>query len=126
MGRRRLDRTDRNGDPLDGVVNLFDVAIVLAVAFLLAALSGVGLSDILAGEDVTLVKNPGQADMELIVKEGGNLRRLELEPGEQASGVGRLIGEFYQLEDGSTVFVPVETDETTPGTQASDASTVAP
>lgn len=44
MGRRRIDRTDRNGDPLDGVVNLFDVAIVLAVAFLLAALTGIGLS----------------------------------------------------------------------------------
>jgi len=28
MGRRRINRADRNGDPLDGVVNLFDVAIV--------------------------------------------------------------------------------------------------
>ena len=77
MGRRRLDRTDRNGDPLDGVVNLFDVAIVLAVAFLLAALSGIGLSDLLAGEDMTLVKNPGQADMELIIREGDTLQRLQ-------------------------------------------------
>ena len=30
---------DRAGDPLDGLVNLFDLGIVLAVAFLLAALS---------------------------------------------------------------------------------------
>ena len=94
MGRRRLDRTDRNGDPLDGVVNLFDVAIVLAVAFLLAALSGIGLSDLLAGEDMTLVKNPGQADMELIIREGDTLQRLQLQPGEQTSGVGELIGQF--------------------------------
>ncbi len=108
MGRRRLDRTDRNGDPLDGVVNLFDVAIVLAVAFLLAALSGIGLSDLLAGKDMTVVKNPGQADMELIIKEGDTLQRLQLQPGEQTSGVGELIGQFYRLDDGSTVYVPVE------------------
>ncbi len=44
MRRRRIDRTDRNGDPLDGVVNLFDVAIVLAVGFLVAALAGIGLT----------------------------------------------------------------------------------
>lgn len=132
MSRRRHDRTDRNGDPLDGVVNLFDVAIVLAVAFLLAALSGIGLSDLLAGKDMTVVKNPGQADMELIIKEGDTLRRLQLQPGEQASGVGRLIGQFYRLDDGSTVYVPVEENSpsanpssspvpsqgTTPATQA--------
>ena len=32
-------RPDRAGDPLDGLVNLFDLAIVLSVAFLLAALA---------------------------------------------------------------------------------------
>jgi len=39
---RRHD--DRAGDPLDGLVNLFDLGIVLAVAFLLAALSSLHLS----------------------------------------------------------------------------------
>ena len=34
---------DRAGDPLDGLVNLFDLGIVLAVAFLLAALSSLHL-----------------------------------------------------------------------------------
>src|SRR6202012_5621213 len=37
-------REDRAGDPLDGLVNLFDLGIVLAVAFLLAALSSLHLS----------------------------------------------------------------------------------
>jgi hypothetical protein len=36
-------RDDRSGDPLDGLVNLFDLGIVLAVAFLPAALSSVHL-----------------------------------------------------------------------------------
>ena len=44
MRRRRIGTADRNGDPLDGLVNLFDVALVLAVGFLVAALSAAGLS----------------------------------------------------------------------------------
>ena len=36
-------RQDRAGDPLDGLVNLFDLGIVLSVAFLLAALSSLHL-----------------------------------------------------------------------------------
>jgi|GEM_PF-4713647 len=39
--RRRIGTADRNGDPLDGIVNLFNVALVLAVGFLVAALSAV-------------------------------------------------------------------------------------
>ena len=37
-------REDRAGDPLDGLVNLFDIGIILSVAFLLAALSSLFIS----------------------------------------------------------------------------------
>ncbi len=97
MGRRRIDRTDRNGDPLDGVVNLFDVAIVLAVAFLLAALTGIGLSGILSSKNVTIVTNPGQSDMQVITKNGTQITKLDLKAGQQVSGLGTLIGQFYRL-----------------------------
>ena len=40
---RARSREDRAGDPLDGLVNLFDLGIVLSVAFLLAALSSLHL-----------------------------------------------------------------------------------
>lgn len=106
MGRRRIDRTDRNGDPLDGVVNLFDVAIVLAVAFLLAALTGIGLSGILSSKNVTIVTNPGQSDMQVITKKGTQITKLDLKAGQQVSGLGTLIGQFYRLPDGTTVYVP--------------------
>jgi hypothetical protein len=106
MGRRRVDRTDRNGDPLDGVVNLFDVAIVLAVAFLLAALTGIGLSGILTSKNVTIVTNPGQSDMQVITKKGSQITKLDLKAGQQVSGLGTLIGQFYRLPDGTTVYVP--------------------
>ena len=38
---------DRAGDPLDGLVNLFDLGIVLSVAFLLAALSSLHLGGLI-------------------------------------------------------------------------------
>ena len=112
MKRRRTDRHDRNGDPLDGVINLFDVAIVLAVGFLLAALTGLGMTDVLTGDDMTVVTNPGTDEMQVIVKSGDTIERLDLQAGQQVSGVGTLIGSFYRLADGTTVYVP--SSETTP------------
>lgn len=107
LSRRRIDRSERNGDPLDGLVNLFDVAIVLAVAFLLAALTAVGLPELLSGKDVTVVKSQG-SETQVIIKEGDRIKTFRVDPNNQASGVGRLIGRFYQLEDGSTIYVPAE------------------
>jgi hypothetical protein len=106
MRRRRVNRTDRNGDPLDGVVNLFDVAIVLAIGFLLAALAGMGLTGVLSGKNMTIVTNPGTSSMEVLIKQGNQIKKLVLQPGQQVSGVGTPIGEFWQLSDGSTIYVP--------------------
>src|SRR5262249_47709083 len=52
-------RGDRAGDPLEGLVNLFDLGIVLAVAFLLAALASLKLSSLLTEEGVTVVRESG-------------------------------------------------------------------
>jgi hypothetical protein len=106
MHRRRVSKIDRNGDPLDGVVNLFTVAIILAVGFLLAALASFGLSDVLSSKNMTIVKNPGAADMQVILKRGSTIQSLDLHAGQQVSGVGTLIGQFYRLQDGSTVYLP--------------------
>ncbi|MGB1583417.1 MAG: hypothetical protein ACPHCI_06485, partial [Solirubrobacterales bacterium] len=42
-------RVDRLGDPLDGLINLFDLALVLAVGLLLAALSSAGVVGLVSG-----------------------------------------------------------------------------
>ncbi len=112
MKRRKAARQDRNGDPLDGVINLFDVAIVLAVGFLVAALTGLGMTDVLTGKDMTVVTNPGTDQMQVIVKSGETIERLDIAAGEQVTGVGTLIGSFYRLADGTTVYVP--SSETAP------------
>ena len=106
MRRRRVGTADRNGDPLDGLVNLFDVALVLAVGFLVAALSAAGLLGLLTDEHMTIVTNPGTPQMQVIVKEGDQIVKLDMTNGAQVQGLGTLVGSFYKLADGSVVWVP--------------------
>ena len=68
--RARISR-DRAGDPLDGLVNMFDIGIVLAVAFLLAALSSLGLEG--AVSDKGLIK-PALGEVKTTARRGGQGR----------------------------------------------------
>jgi hypothetical protein len=105
MGRKRLMLPDRNGDPMESMGNLFDVAVLLGVGFLIMALSGIGMSDYLSKDKMTIVKNPGGANMEIITKEGNKVTRLKT-TGTEAEGAGTAIGTVYKLQDGSVVWVP--------------------
>ena len=100
---RARRHADRGGDPLDGLVNLFDLGIVLAVAFLIAALSSLKLSDLLTDQDVTVVRS-GQGENTVIVKQGQRVETVRLQ-GRRVVGEGSRIGSVYRLEDGRTVFV---------------------
>jgi hypothetical protein len=96
-------RGDRAGDPLEGLVNLFDLGIVLAVAFLLAALASLKLSSVLTSEDVTVTKRtPGQETV--IVKKGDHVRTIHLSK-QKVVGTGERIGQAYRLADGRVVIV---------------------
>ncbi len=107
MRRRRVDLADRGGDPMESMGNLFDVAILLAVGFLVVALTGFGLSELISDEDVTIVKNPGESDMEIITKTEGRVERLK-RTDELDEGRGYAIGTVYRLEDGTVIWVPQE------------------
>lgn len=92
---------------LAGVENLFDVAMVFAVA-LIVALAAFWQSPLLfQNQDFTAVVNPGKPDMELVVKEGRELKRYKAST-EQGSGEGELLGRAYRLPDGKVVYVPTE------------------
>jgi hypothetical protein len=101
--RARVHR-DRGGDPLDGLVNLFDLGVVLAVAFLLAALSSLKLTDLLTKNDVTVVRS-GPRDQTVIVKRGDRVRTLRVDPSKQVVGRGSRVGSVYRLADGRLVYV---------------------
>ncbi|HEY5167892.1 MAG TPA: DUF2149 domain-containing protein [Thermoleophilia bacterium] len=131
MRRRRIGTADRNGDPLDGIVNLFDVAIVLAVGFLVAALSAAGVTGLLTSKNMTIVTNPGTPQMQVIVKEGDKITKLDMQSGAQVEGMGTLIGSFYKLADGTVVYVPAgqtapSGSTPVPGTTPTPGATTAP
>ena len=59
------------------VSNLFDVAMVFAVALMVALVTRYNMTEMFSQEDFTMVKNPGKENMEIITKEG---RRLTVIP----------------------------------------------
>jgi hypothetical protein len=90
---------DRAGDPLDGLVNLFDLGIVLSVAFLLAALSSLHL-----GATITrhgLRANPSQI---IVIQPGQTVAPLP-KPGSRTIGRGTQVGTVYRLANGDLVYV---------------------
>src|SRR4051812_38224666 len=114
--RQSHTRTDRSGDPLDGLVNLFDLGIVLAVAFLLAALQSVNLTDLLTRQNVTVVRTDASGKT-LITKEGDQIKTVRLS-NKTVTGSGQRVGEVFRLSDGRLVYVQ---GAATPGASAPPA-----
>ncbi len=128
MRRARLGRRSRiedtAGDPLEGLVNLFDIGIVLAVAFLIAGLSltldqrarqlaqhgstAHGLSGIHAPAGTQAPQGgsavpPGQS----AGSTGAGSQTLSAPASTQpGSGHGRPLGTLYRLRDGRLLLVP--------------------
>ena len=98
MSRRRRRNSVFNQtedtDPLSVVVNLFDVAMVFAVALMVAM--------------VMNMKNPGKDNMEIITKEGNKINKYT--PSEDKSNnsqkKGKKVGVAYELENGEIIYVP--------------------
>ncbi len=108
MRRRRIGSADRNGDPLDGLANLFLLAIVLAVGLLVAVLTSAGLSGLLTEKNMTIVTDPGTPQMQVIVKQGGKIEAVDMSATARQQGLGSLVGSFYRLADGTIVYVPAD------------------
>jgi hypothetical protein len=101
---RAPSRDDRAGDPLDGLVNLFDLGIVLSVAFLLAALSSLDLTSALTGKAQTESERTRPANA-VVADKNQKVKQVELKPNEKVVGRGEPIGTLYRLNDGRTVVV---------------------
>jgi hypothetical protein len=116
VGARARLHDDRAGDPLDGLVNLFDLGIVLSVAFLLAALSSIDLSpEALKQNRTQQQQQQSRPDDAVVVGPDDKASEIRLRPGEKVVGRGEEVGTVYRLEDGRTVLVR-------PGGKAPDGS----
>ncbi len=106
--RRRLLKREEDNDPMSVVSNLFDVAMVFAVALMVALVSRYNMTEMFSKEDFTMVKNPGKENMEIITKEGANINRYTpSEDQDSRNGKkGKKVGAAYELENGEIIYVP--------------------
>ncbi len=120
--RRMLSHSDE--DPMAVVANLFDVAMVFAVTLLLALMTALSVPELLTSpERFTIVKNAGQPDMEVVVKEGVRVDRFKMSE-DEIGGTGRRLGVAYMLANGEVVYVPEkEADKDAAGPATHDAPT---
>ena len=100
-------------DPMSNLANLFDVAMVFAVAFMVALVSYLQIPGLLQNKDYTVITNPGQPDMEIIVKEGEEIKHYEATD-QFGAGQGELLGKAYRLPDGRVVYVPADKETNIP------------
>lgn len=83
---------EKAGDPLDGLVNLFDIGMILAVAFLIA---GLGLTlDLKTG---ATERRAASAGVERVLPNPAGAPN--------ARGRGQPVGQVYRLPDGRLVYV---------------------
>ena len=105
--RSRLSHDGEDDDPMSVVSNLFDVAMVFAVALMVALVTRYNMTVMLSTEDFTMVKNPGKENMEIITKEGEKINRYTPSEDQNQSGKrGKKVGIAYELENGEIIYVP--------------------
>ena len=88
--KRNLLRKEEDSDPMSVVSNLFDVAMVFAVALMVALVT--------------------RYNMEIITKEGQKINRYTpSEDQDVKSGKkGKKVGIAYELDNGEIIYVPEE------------------
>lgn len=84
--RNRLLHSDSDSDPMGTVANLFDAAMVFAVALMVALVSRFNMTEMFSKEDFTMVKNPGKENMEIITKEGQEIKKYTPSEDPKTSG----------------------------------------
>ncbi len=107
MRRRLLNRAE-DDDPMSVVSNLFDVAMVFAVALMVALVTRFNMTEMFSQEDFTMVKNPGKDNMEIITKEGQTINKYTPSKDQEKKDgkKGKKVGIAYELDNGEIIYVP--------------------
>ena len=101
VGLGRHGRIEENaGDPLDGLVNLFDVGMILAIAFLIA---GLGLTLNLKSDRFEARRGAAKSPPSRSSGTEEVIPHPATAP--HATGRGTPVGQVYRLPDGRLVYV---------------------
>jgi hypothetical protein len=105
--RSRLRDEAEADDPLLSVINLIDVFLVLIAALLLTVASNP--LNPYAKDKITVIRNAGQADMEIITRDGKKIERFRADSQSKTAAAGNQgvrAGTAYRMSDGSLLYVP--------------------
>lgn len=108
MAERRslsiLEDEDEDGDdPILSVVNIIDVFLVIIAVLLIAVMEN-PLNPFTL-QDAVIIKDPGKPSMEMIIKQGEELKHYK-STGQIGEGEGTKAGTAFRLKDGSMIYVP--------------------
>lgn len=106
--RARRHFLNEDPDPTSLLSNLFDVAMVFAVALMVALVTKFNMTEVFSQEDYTMVKNPGQENMEILIKRGDKIEKYQAAQQDSAApstSRGKRVGIAYQLENGEIIYV---------------------
>ena len=96
-----LDHDD--DDPVLSTINLIDVFMVV-IGMLMIAVVNNPMSPF-GNDKVTIIRNAGQPNMEIITKQGEKVSRFKAS-GASGEGDGEKAGTAYRMKDGTMVYVP--------------------
>lgn len=108
QGRRFsiLDGLDaEDDDPVLSTINLIDVFMVVIGMLMIAVINNP--MNPFAQDKVTVIRNEGRPDMEILTKEGQKVTRFKAS-GASGEGDGEKAGTAYRMKDGTMVYVPAD------------------
>jgi len=94
---------DDGDDPILSVVNIVDVFLVIIAVLLIAVIENP--LNPFATQDAIVIRNPGQADMTMVIRQGNELKEYRAS-GQIGEGEGSKAGTAYRLKNGTMVYVP--------------------
>lgn len=106
--KKRRKYIPNDTDPSSLVSNLFDVAMVFAVALMVALVTKFNMTEVFSKEDYTIVKNPGKENMEILIKKGNKIEKYTPDDkvDSKEGSKGKRVGVAYQLQNGEIIYVP--------------------
>lgn len=96
-----LDTED--DDPVLSTINLIDVFMVVIGMLMIAVINNP--MNPFAQDKLTIIRNEGQPDMEILSKDGQKVTRFKAS-GASGQGDGEKAGTAYRMKDGTMVYVP--------------------
>lgn len=101
----------KHEEPLNGVANLFDVALVFIVALLLSLMSTYQILDFFNPESEITIMKKTEEQWRIITKKGKEIKVKRVTDRKVGGNEGQRLGTAYQLKDGRVIYIPEEMPE---------------